>query len=892
MERWCTKLADNKLKRIISLGLVCLMLTPAIAFATGETTDVTDTPITEGTDDTTNEPQLGYFELPEAERYQMALDRASFDSKEELLEFFDAYKFLCENDEYEMYYDELSLGIIIRHKESGAIMESVMDPDTAAERKYSEIVSAQMVSAVAVRTIKNLDEVRRNTRVETSKMTGCKGNIESVEVKDNGFKAHINYSSLQVSFDFIVTLEDDGVHALIPHESIEYGEVGICIGDIYVYALMGYTERGDRDGYMLLPDGNGAIVDYDDFIEINNEERTLESWKFGSGFSQQVYGKDLSYSTSVTDFSEDSIAGANDPEYIYAPYWGMVHEDTQMAVLAVAEQGDVSMSIEGVFNGVNGILENYVAPRFIYRKTYFEPKDSYEANGIETMPTKDYIGDVEISYNFVNGNNADYAGLAVVYRDKLVEDGVLTKDKASNDVQVRVEMLGSDREDFLLFKKAVTATTIDNVRTIIDTLTDNGVKNMMVVYTGWQDGGIYNLPVTKYDVDGSLGGKAQLNALAEELEKREGIDFYLDQNTQYINVSNVKTTFDAAKKITKFTYNEFRRFEEVYKDFRVLYPEKSKENLIELVNEFVDNGIKNVSVDGMPSNIFTYTKKNELYTKQTTIEHYLEAFKTVGEKMNIAMEQPFKLFWSESDSFTDMPLGNSMYSYETAEIPFLSIVLSGSMDCYSEYVNFEADKSAYFLKLATYGVNPSFMLTFENPSILQYTNSNWIYTSEYVHYVDQIKVYYEKLGALKALAEGTEISDYTINGSLGVTEYANGLVVVADYNNYLLAAYKDGKLVFGYNPQEEADLTASQIAIMDKHFAAYDGEKKVDEYIGTSVAKKIEIAVGKKTFTYSNGVVVEYNTGAGTVTVKQDGADVFSYETSANSDEKAGELNE
>ncbi|MBE5940241.1 MAG: hypothetical protein E7266_07575 [Lachnospiraceae bacterium] len=875
-------MADNKLKRLISLGLVCLMLTPAISFATDIGTDITDTAVTEGTDDEKKEDVDGGIPaLPELDRYKEALDRASFDTKEDLLAFYTKYEFLCESTDYEMYYDAETLGIIIRDKDTGAVMESVMDRETAEGRNYSSKIKAPMVSAIAIRTITDLGEVTRNTRVRTSEWTGCVGYVEKVEKLEagNGFKAHIDYKDLFVSFDFIVSLEEDGVHALVPHDSIEFKEANVCLGDMYVYALMGYTERGDRDGYMIIPDGNGAIVEYEDFIEIGDYEHEIESWKFGSGYSQPVYGDDLSYKSNVATFSEDAIAGANDPEFIYAPYWGMVHRDTQMAFLAVADDGDVSMNVEAVFNGVNTILENYVTPRFIYRKTYYEPKNSNEADGVETPPERDYIDDVAIHYMFANGKEADYANLAVAYRDKLIKEGVLKENNASKDVQVRVDMLGTDKEDFLIFKKTVTATTVDNIRTIIDTLTDNGVSNMMVIYNGWQSGGVYNVPVSEYKVDSAIGGKASLNALASDLKKQEGIDFFLGQETQYINATNVKTTFDAAKKITKFTYNETRRFEEVYRQFRVLYPEISESNLVSLVNDFVDNGIENIAVEGMPSNIFTYTKKKVLFTRQDTINYYLSAFKTIGEDMTVAMNQPFKVFWSEMDAFLDMPLGHSMYNYESSEIPFLSIVLNGTIDCYSEYVNFEADKSEYFLKLAAYGVNPSFLLTYENPSILQYTNSNWIYTSEYVHYVDQIATYYKELGELKGLTEGSVIVDYEYDNYIGITTYANGLQVYCDYKNYLLAAFKDGNMVYGYNPQEEVDLTEAQAAIMKTYVAIENGQTKVESYIGTAIAKTHTIAVKYNEVGYSNGVTVYDDYNANIRAVAENGNLVYGYNT-------------
>ena len=55
---------------------------------------------------------------------------------------------------------------------------------------------------------------------------------------------------------------------------------------------MGYTFLDDKEGYMLIPDGNGALIYLD-----NKEGR------YSTGFSQMIYGKDYGF----TDSSKQSI---------------------------------------------------------------------------------------------------------------------------------------------------------------------------------------------------------------------------------------------------------------------------------------------------------------------------------------------------------------------------------------------------------------------------------------------------------------------------------------------------------------------------------------------------------------------------------------------------------
>ena len=45
------------------------------------------------------------------------------------------------------------------------------------------------------------------------------------------------------------------------------------------------------------------------------------------------------------------------------------------------------------------------------------------------------------------------------------------------------------------------------------------------------------------------------------------------------------------------------------------------------------------------------------------------------------------------------PMTGSRYNFVDEDIPFLAIVLKGSLPMYSNYINFEANKTEYFLKL-------------------------------------------------------------------------------------------------------------------------------------------------------------------------------------------------
>ena len=101
---------------------------------------------------------------------------------------------------------------------------------------------------------------------------------------------------------------------------------------------------------------------------------------------------------------------------------------------------------------------------------------------------------------------------------------------------------------------------------------------------------------------------------------------------------------------------------------------------------------------------------------------------------------------------------------------------------YSEYVNFEAEKTKFFLQLIDQGVYPSFLITQKDPSYLENTNSNYIYSSSYDLYKEEIQEYY---AAVKEVAEKTGdayiVDHEELESGVNVTTYDNGTKVYTNY---------------------------------------------------------------------------------------------------------------
>ena len=131
-----------------------------------------------------------------------------------------------------------------------------------------------------------------------------------------------------------------------------------------------------------------------------------------------------------------------------------------------------------------------------------------------------------------------------------------------------------------------------------------------------------------------------------------------------------------------------------------------------------------------------------------------------------------------------MPIAGSDYTYTDAEIPFLSIAMSGQIPYYAEYTNFQANTNEFLLHLIEQGARPSFLLTWADPIDLQNTNSSGIYSSRYELYADMIAEWYNILADLhRAVGNQGKIMDHQRSGDMVVVTWDNGTKVYLNFGD-------------------------------------------------------------------------------------------------------------
>ena len=673
------------------------------------------------------------------------------------------YELVTETDTFKMYLYAPRLSVLLENKETGAVVESTL-MDEKDDGNSNASWNGYMKSGIVITAIEGKIDTTQIDMVNSA-------NTVKVTKNDKGFSAEVYFKEMKFGLTVDVSLEGekgDQLVVKVPDESIKEELEGKYIGTISLFPFMGYTFLDDEEGYMLVPDGNGALINLD-----NKEGR------FNSGFSQMIYGKDSGFEDSSSKKylwnKIDMIAQANK---VLAPIFGMAHTNEGVGYLGIVEEGDTRASIEVHPNGAT-VNYNRCFAKFTCRSIYVQPLNNSNS-GTVVKPEDDRTHmDLQVRYIFLSGDDVNYSTMAGVYRNYLLEKGdIVKRDTAYNS---RIDFLGTDREEFMMGTTAVTVTKVDDIENIFAELKSNGVSSLLSVYRGWQKGGLYSLPIKKYKADSHIGGTSSLTKLIKNAAS-DNYNVYLFNDGLRSNPATNRLSYNVVKQINKRAMEE-EIWAEVYDTFNYLTPEKSESTLSKFVSSCKKKDISNLALSGLSNELFSYSYRGNFYTRKNTAEAFKKEIEQLDNDTNLILEEPFKYMWKNTDAFLNMPLGSSDYIYIDEEIPFLSMVLKGILPMYSDYVNFEANKQEFLLQMAESGVFPSFYLTQENSSSLIYTNSSNLFSTEYATYKDTVVEYDKTLRELNNAIGDSSIKKHEKSNGVAVVTYENGVTVYVNYTD-------------------------------------------------------------------------------------------------------------
>ena len=666
------------------------------------------------------------------------------------------YEKIAENSRFNLYLKRDTLALIAESKKSGKLLYSaVQNPD---EMKDNATWKGFYQSGIVM---EYLDGVK--TIPLQADFINMKSEI-GLTLTGDGFVAQVTYPEIEISYEVTLKMDELGFSVSIPHDKILEGNPeNYAVASFYVYPFLGYSYLGEDTGYMIIPDGQGAIIELKD-----NEQR------FASPFDRAVYGTNIGVEASV--YSDWSV----DAEQVLLPAFGMVHESDGMAVLGFIENGDAAARIMAYPNGVR-MKFDWVCAKYLYRLVYSQPTGP---NSSTISMRTEHARDIDIQQQFLleDGDKASYAGLACALREYMTEKGYFGEaDPAAFDIAV--DFLGAETENYVLGKQSVPMTTFSQAEDILHDLDVRGVRGISVTCRGWQEGGLSGaLPTDAYAPAGSLGGDSGLQRLIETAEKLSD-RLSLEADFLHLNIETHPLLFYSSfKTITSQTWSR-PTFGKVYDTMHCLSPAKTLEIGSSMIKQLAQHQVPGISLVGITSLMSDYYESNHYQDSARMMADYETLVKEAADQMEASLSQANCYLWRHAAALKKMPIAGSNYSYVKRDIPFLSIAVSGKIPCYTEYANFQANTHRYFLHLVEQGTWPTFLLTAEDPIKLQNTNSNDVYSSRYELYQELIPAWYQELKALHDQLGVSQIMDHICEGDLVRVTWSNGVKVYLNFGD-------------------------------------------------------------------------------------------------------------
>ena len=326
------------------------------------------------------------------------------------IEFDDLYtEVIAENSQYIMYFCDSLADIGIRDKQTGRTWTGVpleWESDTLAKGVNKFMIASHIVINVYKRQITKEGEISISNMTETieSSYLNCTrdGNFTTEKI-DNGIRVTYNFSALNSSsfevpkgeeLKVVVeyTLTDTGFNVTIPSGGIQDNDE-VLINYVYVLPYFNAGQKTD-DGYLFVPDGSGALINFDTNYT-------------GIELARTVYGQDLSMNDPGSMPVENGYR---------MPVFGNKKNDT--GFLGIATSGEFAMNIR---SGVAGNMNNFfrVYPAFIYRAvgslSVYDSATTNNANYRTLSPTP-ITKDITVEYHLLQDDKANYGGMAEEYQ--------------------------------------------------------------------------------------------------------------------------------------------------------------------------------------------------------------------------------------------------------------------------------------------------------------------------------------------------------------------------------------------------------------------------------------------------------------------------------------------
>ncbi len=533
--------------------------------------------------------------------------------------------------------------------------------------------------------------------------------------------------------------------------------------------LLPFFGSGDntQDGKILLPDGSGAIV------EFNNGKNEQ--------YSVPLYGKE-----SIN--AEKQIQNTKENPLNTMPVFGIM--TPKKSILAIIEQGDALATIHAQ---TSGMLSNQ---NTVYAEFSTIP---YMIEGISDTQQRKMtakfmsMDEISVRYMLIGKEEQTYIDLAKTYQKYLLERQKL-KVISAQEPKLMVNYIGAiDKKTNFLgigYSKIISLTPFTKALSITQQIaSDVGAENLIFRYEGWQSGGVAS-DFLSNTPEKRLGGEKDFNALVKWLKDNNIPAYFEIENQKVYNTSSFsgfKPNSHAARNVVGeaaklYPYNLATGIIDKTKSSHYLLTPDLFQYSLNKAEEFANKYQVNLSLSSMGKSLYGDYKKNKYIDRQRALSISQSALENLSSSFLTSTGNIYSL--NNASGVFNSPLFSSQNEIADESVPFVQIVLKGVIPFTGSPINLSDEQSKEFLASLETGASLQFTFISESNSLVKNTEYEYLHMVRFNDWQKEMTNMYTQTVEMDNITNHHDIvSRKQIAKDVYQTTYSNGINVIFNYSD-------------------------------------------------------------------------------------------------------------
>lgn len=670
---------------------------------------------------------------------------------------------VASNDNFELQWDDEAKCVLLISKKTGKIWSDIL-----YDAYLNGTSSANAKSAINI-TVAHETNLTWETYSSAAEM-GVNGKMICEQIED-GVCVTYYFENFQIAVPVTYKLRDDSLAISIDGSEIQEGDsvyklVSVSIAPYFCSAA------NSKDNYLFVPSGSGALMYTED--DADGTRR----------YSGEVYGLDAARRILNSRTNEEAVR---------LPVFGAKNNNS--AVLGIIENGAGAAFIEAQA-GYARLEHSQVGATF-----YFRGYDTFRygtyatGNTVITRISKENLKNtVTVAYYPLEGEEADYNGMAKRYRKYLLDSGALKGSDTQNS-PYSITLLGGTTVTKSFFgipyDTVVPLTKFSDAENILKELTETNGSSVVRLMNYGDNGLKPGIIGGGSNYDSVFGSQKELEDLQSYCEEM-GLTLFWDSDIVRYSKSGNGFSYNADCALTAIHYRAtqypvtpIRQFDED-NPYHII----SRTNLAEAMQKAI------MKADKYNHSALSFSTFGELAFSDYTSDSYvmkagiekdiIDLLSKAGEKREVAVAGANSYAACAADVIFDVPFGYGEYDALDEQIPFYQMVFHSYKPMYSVAVNTAENAKKQVMLAAAGGTGIGFTVISEYVKESNDLEFNKLYGTLYK---DQKENVAEALNNYQFAEFYNKTADSVItryelfDNGVSATYFENGVVLYANHTN-------------------------------------------------------------------------------------------------------------